>query len=983
MINDAEGLLVPVLEFKIAEIVAGMLMIAENMYITGKLILACSYFNSVPSQWEPIIEKFGLDFAVVMEQNPKMQISLSTNQSFKTFQLNISEQMVSTLYSTMMTWQNGLEPAASKKKTQNQAFALLQTTAKSKKLEQEDIIDFVSPYTIMNQTGYPINVQADKTKQELAKAGVSAVKLAKKVYHIQNNDSTQYKMEADIEEVQETKNLDDFNINTNKIKVHILHPTLKFAEIKGIDIDRPNVMIHKLQLLGDPSNKTPYVLVSDVRIVKQKKILTLTSPYRVKNHIPEQIFDITIDSQARNLQTILHPNETFALPIDYLDGQITIQDESKAPIATKKNLTDFFIAQNTSSELNTGSKITLVENKTLDTAKKVFKATIRPTIQLKNCCIGNLCYKISSQASGTASQAAVHTLKPQETKQELKISLNSQVYLEMMLPGYQWSPKILIHSTNPKDQIVSEVKLVNQEGQALNVHLFIAEETLNESKHKAKTILFYTKTCIVNETDYDLDYFYLEKSKKVKVPTQRAGAVYLTTQDVPKSKTDLEAQNSGRVNQNVTMMNQVEKIFISRPDTGETTKQINIASVGSQSIELRNTTGQSSLLELGLNITLKECDFNHKLITKVITISPRYILINKTDYKLEIKPEVIDKVLLTLDKDIRTPLHWTSWQPVGANKAMETKKSLTIRCLDPAQEWNWSTPFDITTMGSHNFYVYNTAKSQQKYFKVTVTLDSSILYISIKEELHSELTYHIQNDCPDLTFQVHQVNKNPLPQNTFKVLPNSTLPWAWTFSNDPKEILAQIIYPDGTIYNHPRDLKFSFYTLNKDFEIQIPVPGGKKSAKQKLHVSVRLIKNVYTIKFYHPKPAADLKQDLFGAMIMNVIDNLVNMDVKVSLHSIGISVISNVHSAVSKKKERRELLYILLQGLEVSLVDSLQTNTSQIKLKHFSIDNNTVNNTSHPVLLASTKSRSPTDKKCFLDILITKKNITEVLVFLL
>jgi len=85
---------VPVFEFKITEILANMLKLPNYMNIKGTIIFHCSYFNSLPSKWEPVIEKWGADFELANGENPKTAFSLVTNQNFNTLNLNISEQMV-------------------------------------------------------------------------------------------------------------------------------------------------------------------------------------------------------------------------------------------------------------------------------------------------------------------------------------------------------------------------------------------------------------------------------------------------------------------------------------------------------------------------------------------------------------------------------------------------------------------------------------------------------------------------------------------------------------------------------------------------------------------------------------------------------------------------------------------------------------------------------------------------------------------------
>lgn len=98
MINDAEGTLVPVLEFTMFELKIAMLKHPEKLKLNGVIILNCSYFNPVASKWEPFIEKFGLNCDLAMKENPKMDILISTVEKYEEINIDISEQMVTRLF---------------------------------------------------------------------------------------------------------------------------------------------------------------------------------------------------------------------------------------------------------------------------------------------------------------------------------------------------------------------------------------------------------------------------------------------------------------------------------------------------------------------------------------------------------------------------------------------------------------------------------------------------------------------------------------------------------------------------------------------------------------------------------------------------------------------------------------------------------------------------------------------------------------------
>ena len=84
----------PSLEFTVHEIVLHMLKLSESLQITGLIVFGLSYFNSLPSKWEPIIEKTGYDFEFIKAQKPKISLILSTNKDYEEMNINISDTMV-------------------------------------------------------------------------------------------------------------------------------------------------------------------------------------------------------------------------------------------------------------------------------------------------------------------------------------------------------------------------------------------------------------------------------------------------------------------------------------------------------------------------------------------------------------------------------------------------------------------------------------------------------------------------------------------------------------------------------------------------------------------------------------------------------------------------------------------------------------------------------------------------------------------------
>ena len=299
--------------------------------------------------------------------------------------------------------------------------------------------------------------------------------------------------------------------------------------------------------------------------------------------------------------------------------------------------------------------------------------------------------------------------------------------------------------------------------------------------------------------------------------------------------------------------------------------------------------------------------------------------------------------------------------------------------MDPLQDaeyWDWSNGFDITAIGTYHFFTRNKIDETVKYFKSTVSLNSSILYITIEEENPQEIIYKVQNDCEDLTIRVHQASVNPKYASTLG--PKQSMPWAWVYPDKKKEISAHF-FIDNMINYHSNDLRFSFDTLNKHFEKKIPMTRDRL-VKRTVCVDVVLQGNIHLIKFSDPLSATERRVLLFKTLMARTLSLVTNLDVEIGIKGLGLSVISSVHNKIKGKKERKELLYLLAKGIELRILETNENRSSQVRVKYLNIDNNTIFDTSYPVLLTPTFPGDLGDlsKQYFLDILIVKKHATEV-----
>ena len=554
-----------------------------------------------------------------------------------------------------MTWKVGLT-GENNMETANRPFAVMSNEAEQD--EDEETLDYVSPYSVLNRTGFSILIQADYKTELLEKASKRTQDLSSKIYRVENNGSVQYRVESDIQDIVK-ENEDDFRIHRHKLKVRINHPNQKFEEVTGIDIDQTRITSFPLVSSGSLEG---CIMVAEIKVENEKKLIVFSSPYRIVNHLDREII-ASLECRSSIWNVKLVPGKNFEVPIDFVSGSVAFLDTPNYSTTVERVPMKEMFSYKNSREINAGSLNIIGEFTPLDLKKNVIEASLYPPIQVKNCCVKHLDYRIYS--SSTVSGGVFTTLNPQQIAQESVISLSHKIYLQVKANGFEWSHQVLVHSPSKKDSIAKEVVLKDNEGKRLAICVYVFGDIHDPKDNLARgaiKIFLYTKTSIINETPYDLEYFVMDGRNQVKVPGQ-----------IPNNNLDLEKGKEG--SSKLIMTGENKNLIISRKDTLEVSKKLNTVAVGHSIAELVNVNG-TSLLELGVDVRLKPCDSDHHLLTKVITIHPRYVIVNQTDYKLEIKRESSEHLLLSLDKDERSPLYWSTWDaPKTKTKAKANEAS--------------------------------------------------------------------------------------------------------------------------------------------------------------------------------------------------------------------------------------------------------------------------------------------------------------------
>jgi len=260
------------------------------------------------------------------------------------------------------------------------------------------------------------------------------------------------------------------------------------------------------------------------------------------------------------------------------------------------------------------------------------------------------------------------------------------------------------------------------------------------------------------------------------------------------------------------------------------------------------------------------------------------------------------------------------------------------------------------------------------------------MFIVIEEEDSEKVAFKLRNDCPGIIFRAYQDGSNPV--NGALVKYGSVVPWSWEFPNKRKEILLDFCATDDDRF-FSTGQKFKYGEVNQAQRVIQP-----EHLKNQLEGSFSLVtmeggSRVLTIV----SPAADL-QNVEKSHARKLLEEhggdgssseqkekpVFNLNLEVNLTGLGVSVISQIRNRQTKRKERKEIAYLFLRGLQFKMLDSDENTITQLRLKQLDLDNNTSYDTSFPVTLTPSKPNelAPDSRNYFLDVLICQKKNSDV-----
>lgn len=341
--------------------------------------------------------------------------------------------------------------------------------------------------------------------------------------------------------------------------------------------------------------------------------------------------------------------------------------------------------------------------------------------------------------------------------------------------------------------------------------------------------------------------------------------------------------------------------------------------------------GKQREVNLGISISEGEGKYN---LTKVVTIAPRYVFINKLKEELHITEVGTTKQI---------PVEAGGLVPLYGLRCME-KKSVTMKFAQGTGSMSWSQPFCIDDVGQLFIKVLKKDVGQI-LVKCTIMLEDATIFIYV-EDGNDQWPYSIRNFTNE-EFYIYQndpnINANgeviksetPYKPIYYKIPPKSVMPYAYDY---PNAIIKEII-----VRSHGRERAISLAEIGNLKPFRLPTTQDRQQCIVDLNVVADgptqslIISNydastsLYQLKG-HVSSSSTSVATSNAAGQFEVIENDENYHTKIvtKFEGFGFSLINT---------RDQELCYITLKGLEFRYNESNLYQTFSAKLKWIQIDN--------------------------------------------
>lgn len=896
LIGDVHEL--PILDFDVKAFEINAKNWSTELEGDTKITSLLNIFNYSLSEWEPLLDPWS--FAIHIEKSTQGKISVDF-VSRETAELTVTSRSIATLshFANLLSEKGELKPRG------------------------ED-----SPYRIINQTGYDLNIWIDDGSDD-----------RRQLTPLKNEATIPWSFE-DWRQVRES-----LSINTN----------LNYIGVEFIDSIYDSIRKLSLRAEGEdvimltPAIKEQYHnrLACEIVLADDKvKEVILKSTFSIKNftatpiHVGVGNYDgeFVVDREI-----VVPTGKELALPIDYVyNGKLAVRP------ATTSEIFGWSIAKLQGDDMPvTMSWETVRDNDLLLECPRIeengpadyyyFKAHaiyndkevlnqlyphmsiyISPPFVIENLLPFDLEWKLFQKGPRKWNDV----LKKGEQCPIHVVDMNYSAVLKIKVLGstYSVSAASIVNTPNNMTTVDKEITLKNDDGHRLCLQLYY----LTDPKYGTK-VSIYSPYIIVNRTGKDL---YIMDNFNTLVSRSKQGVMHNTENEYPDMfsfgiEDDALGIFKGNLEKNTVQL----RIDDSYPSTS-----FSIDKIG-QSFEVRvGLKTKSFENDVGVYITEGKGIYN---LSKVIIITPRYVIRNDLNIPIIVR-QLGSSKHLNIEPNGASPIYD---MPTYHNKQM-------MIGFKEGHE-NMSAAFSVNNVGEIYIRVKRLDSNAHMLLRVVISTEHASIFVNILDAKNL-WPYSIRN-FSDADFFIYQADpyidkdgnrSTDVPFNPifYKIPPKSVMPYAWDF---PAAEVKELVLRCGN-----RERYVQLAEIGSLMPMRIKRENGTSKIFD-LNVIADGPVQALMISDYDPRTSMyQLKQNRSSSTVLTTTTNSGTKDefemtikdeefytsVIVKFEGVGISLVNTTNKC-------KELCYTTIRGIEFHYNESDIYQTSSLKMKWLQIDN--------------------------------------------
>ncbi|KAG9326243.1 hypothetical protein KVV02_000958 [Mortierella alpina] len=918
LIDDMHSL--PMLDLKLDRFDLEVKEWSSEMKVDTSLRPSINYFNVRNSHWEPLLEPWQLVIHVSKVVQPaNMMIDVFSKQDLN---INVTHTFIETALQIMTTIQKEPEHAAS--------------------VNREALV----PYLIRNRTGYPLHVWAESENN------IDIV-----VHKMKDGVDLPWRFD-DWRKMRET-------VASKKNTLGIQFDGVPWESLKDVPVEREG---RYLYVLRPKLNKVSHRVAVDIHIKNNVKVVTFSSALLVENATSLPIEVVITDDKGKHLSSAqkIAPGDDYSVPIESAyKNRILVRPDpgfkynwSSEAIFWRDLAANQHRQQRYSSD---GQSVSSVSCRPLeDENQQAFRFQVRggtdnfdplakdypymtirlsAPVEIENLLPYNLRYQVMEKTSPKHSGPILTSylrkggISPLHT-----VDVRNLMLLSVSIENTNFSAsEYAIVSSHDPDELPVENILTLVDPDGLKLNLGIHRHVIPDSGGAVKFSIF-APYVILNKTGLDLVFKAKSFMQHAKIAAGQGAHRIVQNKALPLMF------SYGKVEKGNRMLVQVG-------GTSQWSRPVSFEAVGSIMEIAVQAEDRPEEIHLGMNVELGKGKY---ALTKVVTITPRFILKNNLDEDLNFREYGSNNVTL-LPAHQRVPLRYMR---------QGQQKLLSLRL--PGVTSRWTSPFNIDEMGKMYVTILR-SDGEVELIRVHVMMEVATVFIVLNKE-EGRWPYRIDNRSSwDISFCQHSPARNESTTastasfsssiaKTYKLKAGETMAYSWDLPHLKEKVLVLSV--------NGREREVSLQEIGTPVPFKFPAGDGhgilsidviaegptqvlvladydSKQSLFKQRSSSQLTVTERGNEDRDRESGKDLAKE--GFEVIDV-DAVVTFSFQIRLEGIGISILN---------QRMQELIYLSMTGLEMRYTDSNMYQSVNMMVKWLQIDNQLYGG-SNPIILCPT-----------------------------